>query len=120
GLVLSELLLCKLSLCEPGSNEGGGAENDLSPTGDGGEGGGALHGVANEAEISGGIGVRGGHWHGVRRAVGAAEGSVLARVEHYENRVVEDECIVKYFVMQSIKPARFAGQPRRLSLRERF
>src|SRR5713101_4628263 len=41
---------------EPGGGERGEAEDDLSPTGDGGEGGGALHGIANEAKVGGGIG----------------------------------------------------------------
>src|SRR5579872_981774 len=41
---------------EPGGDEGGGAENHLSPAGNRGEGGGALHGIADEAEVSSGIG----------------------------------------------------------------
>ena len=55
-LFLCELLLCELLLCEPGGGQRGCAEDDLSPAGDGGEGGGALHGVANKAEVGGGIG----------------------------------------------------------------
>ena len=77
----------KLLLGEPGGDEGRGAEDDLSPAGDGGEGGGALHGVANEAEVGGGIEGRGGVRHSVVRTAWAAEGSVLARLGHYEDRV---------------------------------
>ncbi len=33
------------------SSNGGGAEQNLSPAGDGGEGGRALHGIADEAQV---------------------------------------------------------------------
>ena len=66
------------------------AQDDLSPAGDGGEGGGALHGVADEAEVGGGIGGRSGacSGRGVRGAVRAAE-AVVARVGHCEDRVAK-------------------------------
>ena len=82
-----------------GGGERGCAQDDLTPAGDGGEGGGTLHGVADEAEVGGGVGseIRGqpGRW-----SVGAAD-AVVAGLGHYEDRVADGEFIVKYFVLQS-------------------
>ena len=63
------------------------AEDDLSPAGDGGEGGGALHGVADEAEVGGGIGgeIRGLHGRSVCWPLGAAE-AVVAGFGHNEEQ----------------------------------
>src|SRR6267154_1789834 len=88
-----------------GGGERGEAEDDLSPTGDGGEGRGALHGIANEAEVGGGGGSwipRGARGHGAREAAGTA-GAVLARVGHVrEHRIIDAGFSVKYFVLQSL------------------
>ncbi len=83
--------------------DGGRAEDDVSPAGNGGEGGGALHGVANEAEVVGQIGSEvGAVGPGPRVLGGATEaaGAMLARFEH-EGRVTGDSASVKYFLMQS-------------------
>ena len=63
---------------QPCCRQGGCAEDDLSPAGDGGEGGGALHGVANEAEVGGGVR---GQSRDRRGAVGAAK-TAMVRVGH--------------------------------------
>jgi hypothetical protein len=62
--------------------------------------GGALHGVADEAEVGGGIGgeIRGWYGSGVRGAVGTAQ-AMVAGIGHGENRVAKVSLIVKYFVL---------------------
>ena len=74
----------RLVRSEPGGGQRCCAEDDLSPAGDGGEGGGALHGVADEAEVGGGIGGEIRREAGGRRmrgAMGMAE-TVVAGIGH--------------------------------------
>ncbi len=68
-------------LGDAGGDQGGEAEQDLSPTGNGGEGGGALHGIADKAEVGGGIGGDVLRGERVRRAARVAE-AVVARFGH--------------------------------------
>ena len=87
---------------EPRGSQGGGAEKNLSPARDGGEGGGALHGVANEAQIfkdlGGGARRCGNRGTSLGRTVKAPE-AMRPRVEH-EDRVAGWTTAVKYFAMQ--------------------
>ena len=88
---------------QPGRGEGGKAEKHVSPAGDGCERGGALHGVANEAEVLENF--RGGAQRRARSLLGGtlrareAPDAMRSRLEH-EDRVAALAAIVKYFAMQ--------------------
>ena len=80
---------------KPGGAESGQTENYLSPTGDGGESGGALHGVADEAQIVDGISIGRMRRQRPRFAAKMSE-PVLAGLKH-RTRIASTGMRVKYF-----------------------
>ena len=85
----------RLARGKPGGAESGEAENYQSPSGDGGESGGTLHGVTDEAQIVDGVGIGGAGGQRPRFAAKMAE-PVLARFKHIM-RIAVEGIGVKYF-----------------------
>jgi hypothetical protein len=85
----------RLAGSKPGGAESGQTQNYLSPARDGGESGGALHGVADEAQIVDGVSI--GRTRGQRPSFAAKMSeAVLAGLKH-RTRIAGTGMRVKYF-----------------------
>lgn len=87
---------------EPGGSDGGDAEKNRSPSGDGSEGRGAFHGIADEAKVikDFGDGTRRAGGNMLLRTMETTE-AVRPRVEHAD-RLAGLAASVKYFAIQRL------------------